>query len=163
MKRALVLSGGGGRGAYQIGVWKALRELNIDFDIVAGTSVGSLNGALIVQDSYKLAESLWQNIDYDFVFNDKFFTNKKLTNKKVKLVRKYLRVTIFEKGLEVKALENNIRKYLDVDKIFNSKIDYGIVVYDLSSKKPLMITKSQMNKENIKRLYCCISYCLSRI
>lgn len=150
MKRALVLSGGGGRGAYQIGVWKALRELNIDFDIVAGTSVGSLNGALIVQDSYKLAESLWQNIDYDFVFNDKFFTNKKLTNKKVKLVRKYLRVTIFEKGLEVKALENNIRKYLDVDKIFNSKIDYGIVVYDLSSKKPLMITKSQMNKENIK-------------
>ena len=75
MKRALVLSGGGGRGAYQIGVWKDLSELN-DFDIVAGTSVGSLNGALIVQDSYKLAESLWQNIDYDFVFNDKFFTNK---------------------------------------------------------------------------------------
>ena len=50
MKRALVLSGGGGRGSYQIGVWKALRDLGIKFDIITGTSVGALNGALMVQD-----------------------------------------------------------------------------------------------------------------
>ena len=40
MKRALVLSGGGARGAYQVGVWRALRELEIDIHIVTGTSVG---------------------------------------------------------------------------------------------------------------------------
>lgn len=50
MKRAIVLSGGGARGAYQIGVWKALRELNIKYDIITGTSVGALNGALMIQD-----------------------------------------------------------------------------------------------------------------
>ena len=33
MKQALVLSGGGARGAYQIGVWKALEELNIKCNI----------------------------------------------------------------------------------------------------------------------------------
>ena len=47
--RAVVLSGGGSKGAYQIGVWKALRQLNIKYEIVAGTSVGALNGAMMVQ------------------------------------------------------------------------------------------------------------------
>jgi len=37
--KAVVLSGGGAKGAYQIGVWKALRKLNINYDIVTGTSV----------------------------------------------------------------------------------------------------------------------------
>jgi len=30
MRVGLVLSGGGGKGAYEIGVWKAIKELNID-------------------------------------------------------------------------------------------------------------------------------------
>jgi len=53
---ALVLSGGGARGAYQIGVWKALRELNIDIVAVYGTSVGAINGALIAYGDYDFAE-----------------------------------------------------------------------------------------------------------
>lgn len=40
MKRALVLSGGGARGAYELGVWKAFNEIGITFDIVTGTSIG---------------------------------------------------------------------------------------------------------------------------
>ena len=35
----LVLGGGGARGAYQIGVWKALLEKNIQFEVITGTSV----------------------------------------------------------------------------------------------------------------------------
>ena len=68
MKQALVLSGGGARGAYQIGVWKALEELNIKCDIVTGTSIGSINGALYTQGSLKEAEELWKNIDLETVF-----------------------------------------------------------------------------------------------
>ena len=41
----LVLDGGGARGAYQIGAWKALREAGVKIEAVAGTSVGALNGA----------------------------------------------------------------------------------------------------------------------
>ena len=48
MKRAIVLSGGGAKGAYQIGVWKALRKLKLNYSIVTGTSVGALNGAFFV-------------------------------------------------------------------------------------------------------------------
>ncbi|MBQ6088299.1 MAG: patatin-like phospholipase family protein, partial [Firmicutes bacterium] len=46
-KTALVLGGGGSRGAYQIGVWQALKELGIRIDMVYGTSVGAINAAMV--------------------------------------------------------------------------------------------------------------------
>ena len=59
MKTAIVLSGGGGKGAYQIGFWKAIRQLGIKYDIVTGTSIGALNGAFMVQKDYHNAFNLW--------------------------------------------------------------------------------------------------------
>lgn len=50
-KTALVLGGGGSRGAYEIGVWKALREMGQPIHMTAGTSVGSLNAAIIAQSA----------------------------------------------------------------------------------------------------------------
>ncbi|RPH56912.1 MAG: patatin-like phospholipase family protein [Chloroflexi bacterium] len=47
-KRALVLSGGGGRGAYHVGVYKYLEEKGLLPDVVIGTSIGAVNGAMIV-------------------------------------------------------------------------------------------------------------------
>ena len=61
-KVGIVLSGGGARGSYQIGVWKALNKLKIKYDIVTGTSVGALNGLLFVQKDYKKAYKIWKNI-----------------------------------------------------------------------------------------------------
>ena len=58
-KTAIVLAGGGSRGAYQIGVWKALREMGIDYQLVTGTSVGALNGVLMVQQEYDKALAVW--------------------------------------------------------------------------------------------------------
>jgi NTE family protein len=51
MKTALVLSGGGARAAYQVGVLKAITELQPEkgeknpFDIICGTSSGAINAA----------------------------------------------------------------------------------------------------------------------
>lgn len=56
-KRALVLSGGGGRGAYHVGVLKFLEEHEWFPDVVAGTSIGAVNGAAIA--SGHKANSLW--------------------------------------------------------------------------------------------------------
>lgn len=60
----LVLCGGGGRGAYQIGVWKALRERGFDRNItaVSGTSVGALNAALFACGDLSLAENIWTSL-----------------------------------------------------------------------------------------------------
>lgn len=64
-KLGIALSGGGGKGAYQIGVWNALRDFQLDTQIAAisGSSVGGLNGALMAQGKYDKAESMWLNIE----------------------------------------------------------------------------------------------------
>lgn len=63
-KWAVVLAGGGGKGSYQIGVWKALMELKVweDITAVSGASVGSLNAALMSLGDYNTAENIWKNI-----------------------------------------------------------------------------------------------------
>lgn len=57
----LVLDGGGGKGAYQIGVWQALRECGLDDQVtsLAGTSVGGLNAALFAQGDFEKAYEIW--------------------------------------------------------------------------------------------------------
>ena len=54
----LVFAGGGGKGAYQIGVWRAVRELQLEqhIAVVAGTSVGALNAALFLKGDLSFAE-----------------------------------------------------------------------------------------------------------
>ncbi len=60
----LVLAGGGGKGAYQIGVMKALAETEIWDRIthVSGASVGALNAALVAGCGLEKAEEVWKNI-----------------------------------------------------------------------------------------------------
>ena len=64
-KVGLVLSGGGGKGAYEIGVIKALTEMGITKNITAisGTSVGALNMVLFLQNSVQLIEEIWLSLN----------------------------------------------------------------------------------------------------
>lgn len=64
LKLGLVFAGGGGKGAYQIGVWKALAATGLDgyVSAVSGASVGGLNAALFLQGDYEKAEYIWENI-----------------------------------------------------------------------------------------------------
>lgn len=63
MKTALVLSGGGAKGAYEIGAWKAFNEFNIEFDVLSGTSIGALNGLLMATKTYEYAKEMWFSIE----------------------------------------------------------------------------------------------------
>ena len=71
-KKAIVLCGGGAKGAYQIGALKALNKVGYKYDIVTGTSVGALNGAFAVMGDIKKAENIWSKLDMEgiFSFND---------------------------------------------------------------------------------------------
>lgn len=64
-KNGLVLGGGGSRGAYQIGMWKAMKDLGFDKEInmVSGTSVGALNAVLFALGDYQLAFDIWEKIN----------------------------------------------------------------------------------------------------
>jgi len=144
MKTAVVLSGGGAKGAYQIGVWKALRKLGINYDIVTGTSVGALNGVLMVQQDFHSAINLWTNIDYNFVFD------KEKVNLNQNIYLSYVKEFIKDGGMNVSKLEDNIDSFLDKKRFFASNIDYGIVTYNLSKMKKEILTKNDLNPQNIK-------------
>jgi len=60
----LYLGGGGGRGSYEIGVWKALEEYRdvIDIKAVSGSSVGALNAALYACGDLDKATQMWYDI-----------------------------------------------------------------------------------------------------
>ena len=65
----VVLEGGGAKGAYQIGVWKALREAGVKIKGISGTSVGAINGALMCMGDLKKAEHIWENISYSKIMD----------------------------------------------------------------------------------------------
>jgi predicted acylesterase/phospholipase RssA len=61
-KRALVLTGGGALGSYQAGVLTGLAAREERFEIVVGTSIGAINGAIFAQGDVDRLEDLWFNI-----------------------------------------------------------------------------------------------------
>lgn len=67
---ALVLGGGGAKGAYEIGAIAALNDLGIRAGSVYGTSVGALNAAMYAQDDMTTAEALWSSIGLSDVVSE---------------------------------------------------------------------------------------------
>ena len=102
--KALVLSGGGAKGSYEIGVWKALRQLGIKFDIVTGTSAGAINGALIVQGSYFKALSIWNKLNFNNIFGEEINNDVKLED----LYKTFAKNLVNKGGTEVTELHNLI-------------------------------------------------------
>jgi predicted acylesterase/phospholipase RssA len=60
--KALVLTGGGARGAYEAGVVKGLVDAGQTFDLVCGTSIGAINAAFYAQDELPQLETIWKSI-----------------------------------------------------------------------------------------------------
>jgi len=142
----LVLGGGGAKGAYEIGVWKALRELEVPLIAVAGTSVGALNGAMIVQDDYDKAFELWTSISVETIINiNKEISDLDFHKKKEEIIR-LIKSAINSGGLDVTPLKKLIAMHVNEDKIRKSPMDFGIVTFSLTDRKPMAIFKEEIPK-----------------
>ena len=157
MKVAVVLSGGGSNGAYQIGVWKALRKLKIKYDIVAGTSVGAINGALMTQKTFYKAEYFWKRLDFSMLFNEKLENNYDTKEGKKEVLKMYTKNILLEGGMEVSKLENLIRQVIKPNKIYESNIDYGLVTFKLSKFIEVKIFELFLNSSiSLKSSLCAL-------
>lgn len=143
----LVLAGGGTRGAYQLGAWNALKETGISVRAIAGTSIGAINAAFIIQGDIEKMEQLYFNIDIDDVMdaNIDMKKNKSLfsISNVVKVARDYIR----HKGFSNEPLRRLLEKNLDLEKIYASDMDFGLVTYSIKDHKPLEILKKDIKKE----------------
>jgi len=72
-KVALILSGGGAKGAFQCGAERYAREVKgYHWDIIAGVSVGALNGAMLAMEKFQRLFEVWNTISNDQVYNGGF-------------------------------------------------------------------------------------------
>ena len=151
-KRAVVLSGGGTKGAYELGVWRALNELAVDYDIVTGTSIGSVNGALMVIGNYEYAEKIWKGM----VMGDLMGDPPPEKNPILQFLETFF-LPPSQRGdrLIAGSVDNTpflsfVEKNIDADLLMESKVDYGLVTVRVNDRKPFLLTKDQMKKEKIK-------------
>lgn len=142
MKRALVLGGGGSRGPYQIGVWKALRELGVEFDIVTGSSVGAINAALIVQQDYAAAENTWLNIRVrDVLTEGESLAQGSASSREL---RALMWQTLANGGSDAAPLESILRANIDEDRVRSSPIELGISTTSLPVLRPIQLLKDEI-------------------
>lgn len=135
-KTALVFSGGGSRGAYEIGVWRALRELDEHIDMVTGTSVGALNGAVVAQGSADVAEQLWRELETSHVFDVTLDETLPIEKKLLSAVRAFGREAIAHGGAGTQALATLLEKYIDEQQVRKSSIDFGLVTVQMDDLTP---------------------------
>ena len=151
--KALVLGGGGAKGSYEVGVFKALRKLHMKFDIVTGVSIGSINGAFYVANEYKKCLKMWQKITTSDLFD--VAIGSKMSKEDIKLLVKQMSTG----GISFSNAYNFLKKNINEEKVRKSKIEYGLVTVSLTNKKPRFLTKEQIPYGKLVDYICASSIC----
>ena len=139
----VALGGGGTKGAYHIGVWRALEELGIKIVAVTGCSIGSVNGALFAQGSYDIASEIWNNIGMENIIE---ISDNNVGDNLLDIKNFAVLISDIYKnnGLETKPFRELLNKFVDEDKLRESEIDFGLVTFDLAEKEELTIFKDDI-------------------
>ena len=145
----LVLEGGGAKGSYQIGAWKALREAGISIKGISGASVGALNGALICMDDLETAEYIWENISYSRVMDidDSIMENMRTKNLKaidMGLLVSEAKKVLMDRGFDITPLRKLISSAIDEEKIRSSRRELYITTYSVSDRQLLTINTVEL-------------------
>lgn len=152
----LALEGGGAKGSYQVGAYKALLELGYKFDYIVGTSIGAINGVVFAQHDEKIAERVWLDIKYSTVIDADDIRLQKFLNEDIKLSNlreKYdlIKEVISEGGFDTTPFKRLLDKYVDEEKVRKSDIKFGLVTVDLTNLKPIEIFIDDMEPGTLKQ------------
>lgn len=142
LEYGIVLEGGGARGAYQIGAWKALKEAGIRITAVAGTSVGALNGAFICMDDLEKAEEVWGNMAYSKVFRveDELIGRLKRLGVRAAGIPELaaeVRKVVAGRGLDISPLKELIAEAVDEERIRNSPCGFYATAFSVTDRKEI--------------------------
>lgn len=151
---ALALEGGGARGAYQIGAWRALREAGVTIGAVAGTSVGAINGAMIAMGDWEKARDIWENIRYSKVMDVDDEAMARILHRErrpgeLRQTAGELMDTLRKGGLDVTPLRRWMSQVVDEEAIHRSHTELYIVTYSLTDQKVLELRAREMSREEL--------------
>lgn len=142
----LVLEGGGAKGSFQIGAWKALKEAGVKIKGISGVSVGALNGALICMDDLENAEKIWKEINYSMVME----VNEDL--------RDTLKRVVQDRGVDITPLKKLLRETIDEKKIREAGCELFVTTYSISDLKLLNVDVKTMPDGEIEDILLASSY-----
>lgn len=160
----LVLEGGGAKGAYQIGVWKALREAGVKIKGIAGTSVGGLNGAMICMGDLEKATEIWENITYSQIMDidDDVAANlikgAKPTIETVKESVTALKEFVKNRGMDVTPLKNLIADFIDPKAIRESPMDFFVTTFNVDEMREEKINMKEVDENLLENYLLATSY-----
>lgn len=163
---AIALEGGGAKGAYQIGVWKALDEAGIKFNAVSGTSVGALNAALMCMGDLERAVKLWSDIRLSDIINvssDEEQGFKRLMNGEFdsldihELISQAFEI-IRNRGLDVAPLRAWVKENLDAEAIHKSPVELFVTTMSISDRKGLEVRLNGLEENEICDMLLASSY-----
>lgn len=160
----LVLEGGGAKGAYQIGAWKALKEAGVKIKGVSGTSVGALNGALICMDDLERAENLWANITYSQIINvddelmGRLFDKSQMKPEFLRETLKEIFRMLGEGGMDITPLRRLIEENIDEDLIRKSPVEFYSCTYSLTDRKELNVDMKTVPEGQMKDMLLASAY-----
>ena len=143
-QKALVLAGGGARGSYQVGVWRALMELNWHPQIITGTSVGSLNGAMFVLDLYETARDMWLTI------RSRDVMELPEEDADLSALHQFLRSVVKAGGMDVTPLEGIVERVLDEKALRAASTRFGLVTVEQRGLKPRELMLDEIPEGRVK-------------
>ena len=163
---AIALEGGGAKGAYQIGVWQALREAGIKITAVAGTSVGALNGAMMCMDRFELAYDIWSNMkltDVVAVEPEHEAELKKLVSGTAEFsdiheLMERAKEIIKNRGLDISPLRALVDRMVDAEQMKNSPVEFFITTVSLSDMKAMDVKLNGLGHDEICNMLIASAY-----
>lgn len=158
----LALGGGGARGCYEIGAWKALEELNLHFDCVAGTSIGALVGVMYVQGSLQQMEDFVRTLVPSDIAKDLFDMPEHLSGliENHKEIGSFLNQYIFSReGMNISPLKDVLHRMFRYSIFMQSPIDYACMTYNLSTHRGEAYFKQQMNEQDAESIILASASC----
>lgn len=154
---AIALEGGGAKGGYEIGVWKALEEMGVRYNAVSGTSVGALNGALMAMRDLPRAVAAWEDIRLDKVIDfdaDQEENLRKVVSGEVdfeslqEVIPQAFEV-IKNRGLDVAPLRAWVREIVDTARIKSSDVSLYVATVSLTDRKGLEVCVNDLGEDEI--------------
>lgn len=147
LKRALVLSGGGSKGAYSVGAVKALLESGRQYDVVAGVSVGALIGAYVAQ---QIPTRQWENFQIlEGVWTKDVASDRSIYKPWAPWILTYV-WSLWKTGIyNMKPLRNILKGNVESEKLRETGVEFEVGVVSLQTGKyhSINITSEPANNE----------------
>jgi len=136
----LVLSGGGAKGVYHIGAWRALRELGVEVDAFVGNSIGALVAPFMALGLSDELEAIAKGIGIDFVLKvpPELVKDGELSVgiENLAKLRELARDFVKKGGLDTAPLRALLERSIDEARLRASGKDLGIVTVSLTELQP---------------------------